>query len=100
MSSNDDSEEENILQEADRLVNGDRQNSYGRPLDDFQRTAKIWSGILGVDVSPQQVGMCMVGLKLSRLCNKQKRDSLVDIAGYAQTVHMVNKDTNSYEDKE
>ena len=73
----------NILQEADILVNGDRNKDYGSPLEDWTRTAKIWSAILGCDVKPEQVGLCMIGLKISRQCHKSKRDNLVDIAGYA-----------------
>lgn len=80
---------ETILEEANRLVNGPRQGDYGHPLEDFRRTAAIWSAILGVEVTPQQVGLCMIGVKLSRECNGHKRDNLVDAAGYAQTVQMV-----------
>jgi len=79
----------NILQEADCLVNGDRQQAYGHPLDDFLRTAKIWSAILGIAVTPEQVGLCMAGLKISRECNKHHRDNLVDGAGYLATVEKV-----------
>lgn len=31
----------------------------------------------------------MVGLKISRLCNKMKRDSLDDLAGYTETLYLV-----------
>jgi len=31
----------------------------------------------------------MIALKISRECNKHKRDNLVDIAGYAKTIDMV-----------
>jgi hypothetical protein len=75
-----------ILTEAQRLVHGDRNISYGHPLDDFQRTAKMWSVILGIEVHPEQVGLCMIALKISRECHRTKRDNLVDIAGYAETV--------------
>lgn len=80
---------QNILEEANELVNGARQASYGHPLDDFTRTAKIWSAILGCEVSPEQVGLCMVAVKISRQCNRPKRDNLVDMAGYAATIEMV-----------
>lgn len=80
---------ESVLVEAERLVHGDRQASYGHPIDDFTRTAKMWSAILGFPISPEQVGLCMCAVKISRQCNKPKRDNLVDLAGYAETVHMV-----------
>lgn len=81
--------EETICQEAQRLVMADRGADYGHPIDDFNRTAKLWEGILGIPVTAEQVGMCMIGVKLSRLCNKYKRDSVVDIAGYAQTLELI-----------
>lgn len=79
----------NILEEANGLVHGDRQAAYGHPLDDFSRTAKMWSAILGHEVTAEQVGLCMCAVKLSRQVNKPKRDNLVDLAGYAATVQMV-----------
>ena len=80
---------ENILKEADKIVGGDRNAAYGHPKQDFQRTAKIWSAILGFEVPYEKVALCMVGVKLSRQCNASRRDNLVDIAGYAQTAYMV-----------
>lgn len=77
---------ESVLIEAQGLVHGDRNESYGHPLDDFRRTAKMWGAILGIEIRPEQVGLCMIAVKLSRECHKPKRDNLVDIAGYAETV--------------
>ncbi len=79
----------NVLEEANKLVHGDRQADYGHPLEDFSRTAMMWSAILGHPVSPVQVGLCMCAIKISRQCNKPKTDNLVDLAGYAETVQMV-----------
>ncbi len=83
------SAESSVLLEAQKLVHGDRNADYGHPLDDFSRTARMWSAILGVEVSPEQVGLCMVAVKISRQCNRPKRDNLVDGAGYFETVSMV-----------
>lgn len=79
----------NILEEANSLVNGARQGDYGHPIDDFTRTAAMWSAILGHPVTAEQVGLCMCAVKISRQINKPKRDNLVDLAGYAATVDMV-----------
>lgn len=79
-------EHNSVLTEAEGLVHGDRNASYGHPLDDFRRTAKMWEAILGIAIRPEQVGLCMIAVKLSRECHRPKRDNLVDIAGYAETV--------------
>lgn len=87
---NDPRPPENILQEANRLIYGDRQSSYGHPIEDFTRTGRMWGAILGTaDVPPEKVGLCMVALKISRECNAPKRDNLVDGAGYFGTVALV-----------
>jgi len=80
---------ETILEEAQRLVYGDRNAAYGHPFDDMGRTAKIWSAILGCDVTAAQVALCMVGVKISRECNRPKRDNRVDGAGYFGTLEMI-----------
>lgn len=93
-------DEETISQEANRLVNGARQASYGHPYDDFTRTGKMWAAVLRdwaltveinhtPDIPPHLVGLCQVGIKISREVNAPKRDNLVDICGYAETVALV-----------
>lgn len=83
------SHSDSILMEAERIVNGPRQKAYGHPLLDFSRTAALWSAILGVQITPEQVALCMVALKISRECNRHTRDNLVDMAGYAATLALV-----------
>jgi hypothetical protein len=78
-----------ILVEAEGLVHGDRQRSYGHPLDDFSRTAALASALFGWPIKPEDVGLFMCLVKLSRQRNKPKRDNLTDLAGYAETVQMV-----------
>ncbi len=81
---------EPITLEANRLVNGPRQGSYGHPHGDFTRTGRMWGAILGVpDIDPAHVGLCMAAVKISREVNAPKRDNLVDLAGYAETVSLV-----------
>jgi hypothetical protein len=62
----------------------DRGEQYGSIADNFGKTAAIWSAILGIEVTPAQVGLCMAGLKISRLTyDPQSEDGWVDLAGYA-----------------
>ncbi len=82
---------ESILQEAQRLVYGPRQATYGHPFDDFSRIGRVWAAVLGLpEVTPEQVALCMAGLKLCRLVGEPgHHDSIVDIAGYAGTYELV-----------
>lgn len=82
---------ETALAEAERLVHGDRNKAYGHPKEDFGRTARIWSVILGIEVKPEQVALCMIGVKISREINQPKRDNRVDICGYAETLEMIHQ---------
>lgn len=79
----DDESAPTILEEAQRLVWGPREATYGHPHLDFSRTAKLWSVVLETDVTPGQAALCMLQVKVSRLLNSYKRDSVVDLAGYA-----------------
>lgn len=73
-----------ILAEAERLICGERNAQYGDPLQDFRRTAAIWSALFGRHFYPHEVAMAMAALKLSRLCwSPGKWDSWVDAAGYS-----------------
>ena len=71
-----------ILNEADSLINGERQAHYGTPQENFAAIAKMWSAYLGVEVSPADVCHLMTLLKVARLRNGPHHDSSVDACGY------------------
>lgn len=74
---------ETVLQEADRLINGDRLQTYGTPGESFWRIANLWTSYLGHKINPLDVANMMVLMKVSRTKGTYHRDSYVDIAGYA-----------------
>ena len=73
---------EEILTTAINLTMGDRNDQNGDPLENHQRIARIWSVLLGIEVEPYQVALCMAGLKLARLAYNPLEDSFVDGAAY------------------
>lgn len=75
-----------ILEEAQKAVYGDRQADYGTVTDNFGTIAQLWSAVLKTKVTPEQVGLCMVQVKVARQMYKPKRDNLVDGAGYFATI--------------
>jgi hypothetical protein len=85
-----DTERVSVLTEAQGLVHGDRNKSYGPPIEDFSRTAGMVSAMLKhkltSPLTPEEVGMIMVCVKLSRQVNSPKRDNCVDGAGYFECI--------------
>lgn len=68
---------------AQGLINGDRQDAYGKAEDNFKRIAERWTQLLGIQIKPWQVGVMMADLKLARLASgKPNLDSFVDGIGY------------------
>ena len=77
-----------VLQEAQRIVYGAREKAYSHPSRDYGKTAKIWTGILleklkpGMEITPTEAVLMMVGMKISREVFRHGRDNLIDAAGY------------------
>ena len=80
-----------ILEEAIELINGDRNNDYGDPLDDFSTTASLWQTYLsrtitardGLNLQAHDVAILMSLLKIARMSwSPTKRDHWADLAGY------------------
>tara|TARA_R110000744_G_scaffold289502_3_gene400396 strand:- start:1051 stop:1329 length:279 start_codon:yes stop_codon:yes gene_type:complete len=74
-----------VLLTAVNLINGDREEDYGTPQDNFTNIAQRWSQTVGVTIKPWQVALMMADLKIARMSTtgKPHQDSFVDIAGYA-----------------
>ncbi len=62
----------------------ERRDDYGDPAEQFKAIAERWSITLGTRVTPSQVALCMIDLKLARLAYDPGHvDSMVDVIGYA-----------------
>ncbi|HEC65468.1 MAG TPA: hypothetical protein ENI23_09245 [bacterium] len=87
----------NILEEANDIVHGDRNEAYGHPKDNHNTTAIFFSHFLqrkyGVGTTPllDAEDVCFFNIlqKISRSAESYRRDNLVDIAGYAANVEMI-----------
>ena len=79
------------LSVADKIVNGERQQAYGTPEQNFNRIAELWTTYLAsreeerLDViTAKDVAVMMMLLKIARIMSgTSTQDSWIDIAGYA-----------------
>ena len=70
----------------------DRRSTYGDPRQSMAAIAARWSITLGHPVTPAQVALCMIDLKLARLVrNPRHLDSIHDVAGYAAVLCEVSR---------
>jgi hypothetical protein len=84
------STDESVLEEAQRLVHGNRDADYGHPIDGYTRIGRMWGAILGIpDIDPRICCLMLAAMKVSRDVGKHKRDNLTDLAGYAECAQMV-----------
>jgi hypothetical protein len=74
----------------------ERGRIYGSSRTNHERISELWSGYLGDYISPMQVSMCMLLVKVSRLTESPNhQDSIKDLVGYAA---IYNELLNSYEE--
>ena len=80
---------EAMLRQSARVV-GQRRRTYGDPAASMAAVAARWSITLGRPVTPAQVVLCLIDLKLARLGHDPAHaDSILDVAGYAAVLQEV-----------
>lgn len=86
---------QSILSEAAAVVDGPRQREYGSPELNHQRTADLWTtylrGKCGLEYNLTSEDVCFLNIlqKVSRGINGITRDTLIDIAGYARNIEII-----------
>ena len=82
---------ESMLKQVAAVV-ANRREAYGDPTASMSAIASRWSITLGRAVTPSQVALCLIDLKLERLAHDHRHlDSMVDIAGYAAVLREVSR---------
>ena len=79
-----------VLFEAHKIINGERQDTYGSPEDSFELIASYWNVYMrsvcaedhNLDLTGTDVAMMMTLFKIAREANQHKADNIVDACGY------------------
>jgi len=78
-----------VLREAERLITGDRNRTYGEPMENFENIASLFNTFLryklkdDADITPGDTAGLMILVKLAREMPGPKEDNKMDIARYA-----------------
>jgi len=82
-----------VLEEAQTIVYGDREKTYGHPAKNLKTIASMWSAYLNnmddgnFNVTAKDVAAMMMLVKVARFANDPShRDNLVDVCGYAALI--------------
>ena len=81
--------EGSILQEADRILNGERDADYPDPVENFKHVAAIASAILKKDLTDEECCVVMLAVKLARENYRHKRDNIVDGVAYMEILSRI-----------
>ena len=84
-----------ILEQAIKVVTGQRHKDYGDKYINHKNIADLWSDYLDVKITPHDAAICMLLVKIARLKNRHIEDNYVDIAGYAAVAGEINERTES-----
>lgn len=71
-----------VAVDAIRLVDEDRNDSYGPPEENLSRIAAMWGAYIGADITAEDVALMMVLVKISRSKAGYSRDNAVDGVAY------------------
>ena len=87
-----------VLEAAAEIVCKDREEKYGKPENNFELIAKMWSIWLDTEVTASDVAMMMAMLKIARIkTGKPKDDNYIDLIGYVACMAEIDveKDTST-----
>jgi hypothetical protein len=82
-----------VLEEAQSIVYGDREKTYGHPAKNLKTIASMWTAYMNnmddgnFSVTAKDVAAMMMLVKVARFANDPShRDNLVDVCGYAALI--------------
>jgi hypothetical protein len=76
-------------------VIAERSTQYGDASTNMAAIATRWSATLGREISPAQVVLCLLDVKLARLAyDPNHEDSAVDVCGYAALLRELTETSN------
>ena len=95
-----------ILKEANAIIYGDREKTYGHPSKNLRTIATMWTAYLVAskaittenNIGPKDVAALMMLVKVARFANDpDHRDNLVDICGYAALIERCDEEPTKEE---
>ena len=82
-----------VLEEAQAIIYGDREKTYGHPAKNLKTIAIMWSAYMNnlddgnFTITAKDVDAMMMLVKVARFANDPShRDNLVDVCGYAALI--------------
>ena len=82
-----------VLEEAQTIIYGDREKTYGHPAKNLKTIANMWNAYMNnmddgnFNVTAKDVAAMMMLVKVARFANDPThRDNLVDVCGYAALI--------------
>ena len=78
-----------FLTRVDAIINGERQDQYGKAEDNFAAIGEVWTVLLRNYLVPKEriesrmVALLLAAMKVVRESNSPKLDNWYDMAGYA-----------------
>lgn len=85
----------NILNDVEEILNGDRHESYGDPIDSCTVIASYWNTYLeqkgNQAILTEDIPIMMILFKIAREAHKHKNDNLKDIIGYTVIADYIQK---------
>lgn len=82
-----------VLEEAQTIIYGDREKTYGHPAKNLKTIANMWSAYMNnmddgnFTITAKDVAAMMMLVKVARFANDPShRDNLVDVCGYAALI--------------
>jgi len=96
-----------VLKEANAIIYGDREKTYGHPSKNLKTIATMWNAYLiasgameedGGIIVAKDVAALMMLVKVARFANDpDHRDNLVDICGYAALIERCDEEPTKEE---
>ena len=89
------SSSEKFLKHVAQVI-AERSVQYGDAAPNMSAIAARWSATLGREVTPAQVVLCLLDLKLARLAHDPTHeDSAIDVCGYAALLRELTETSNT-----